>query len=233
MSRTCLALRHVAFEGLGVLAKLLPSLGFEIRIRDIGVDPLPVEDILSCDLLVVLGGPIGVYEVEDYPWLIGETQAIGDRLRARKPTLGICLGAQLMAASLGARVGPGPVKEIGYAPIVLTPTGLASALAPFADQPVLHWHGDNMDLPPGSARLAFTDGCPNQAFALEHYALGLQFHIEVEPESIEGWLIGHTLELSKAGVSPASLREQVEYYGAETAARGAAVLAHWLEGAFA
>ncbi len=233
MSRSCLVLRHVAFEGLGVLAKLLPELGFEVRISEVGVNPLPVEDIASCDLLVVLGGPIGVYEVENYPWLVDEIAAIGERLKARKPTLGVCLGAQLMAASLGARVGPGPAKEIGYAPLGLTPTGLNSVLAPLGDQPVLHWHGDNFDLPRGSVRLAFTAACPNQAFAIGNHALGLQFHLEVEPESIESWLIGHTVELSKAGVRPASLRRQAAQYGEETAARGAVVVARWLEEAFA
>ncbi|HUO53404.1 MAG TPA: glutamine amidotransferase [Rhodoblastus sp.] len=232
MSPRCLALRHVAFEGLGVLERLLPELGFEFHYHDIGDGPLPAEDIESCELLVALGGPIGVYEVEAYPWLVEETSAIGERLRAKKPTLGVCLGAQLMAASLGARVGPGPTKEIGYAPLSLTPTGLASALAPFADQPVLHWHGDNFDLPRGSVRLAFTECCPNQAFALEHYGLGLQFHVEVEPDKLESWLIGHTVELSKAGVRPATLRKQAAQFGEETARRGHEALAKWLEGAF-
>ncbi|MCI4679515.1 glutamine amidotransferase [Rhodoblastus acidophilus] len=233
MSRTCLVIRHVAFEGLGVLASLLTNLDFEIRCFDAGLEPFPVADMQSCDLLVVLGGPIGVYQVEDYPWLIVETAAIGERLRAQKPTLGICLGAQLMAASLGARVDPGQAKEIGYAPLSLTPTGLASVLAPFANEPVLHWHGDNFDLPRGSVRLAFTQACPNQAFAIENYALGLQFHLEVDPDALESWLIGHAVELSAAGVRPATLRKQAALHGAETAARGMEVIARWLEGVFA
>jgi GMP synthase (glutamine-hydrolysing) len=233
MRRTCLAIRHVAFEDLGVMTTLLPERGFEIRCIEAGVQPFPVEEMQNCDLLVVLGGPIGVYEVEAYPWLIDETAAIGERLRATKPTLGICLGAQLMAASLGARVGPGPTKEIGYGPLRLTPTGLNSVLAPFADQPVLHWHGDNFDLPRGSVRLGFTEACPNQAFAIGSFALGLQFHLEVEPDAIERWLIGHAVELAAAGVRPSTLRKQATQYGAPTAVLGAEVLKSWLEGAFA
>lgn len=232
MSWSCLVIRHVAFEDLGVLGALLPELGFEIGYFEAGVQPFPVEEMQNCDLLVVLGAPIGVYEVEAYPWLVNETAAIGDRLRAKRPTLGICLGAQLMAASLGARVGRGPAKEIGYAPLNLTPPGLNSVLAPLNDQPVLHWHGDNFDLPPGSVRLAFTAACPNQAFALGAYALGLQFHVEVPPEAIESWLIGHAVELSAAKIRPASLRKQAAQFGAATAALGAEVVTSWLESAF-
>jgi GMP synthase (glutamine-hydrolysing) len=233
MTRSCLVIRHVAFEDLGVLGTLLPELGFAIHYFEAGVEPFPVEEMQNCELLVVLGGPIGVYEVEAYPWLVDETSAIGERLRAKKPTLGICLGAQLMAASLGARVGPGPAKEIGYAPLNLTPTGLNSVLAPLNDQPVLHWHGDNFDLPRGSVRLAFTASCPNQAFAIGSFALGLQFHVELAPECIERWLIGHAVELSAAKIRPATLRKQAAQLGPATAALGAEVVTAWLEGAFA
>ncbi len=231
-ARTCLAIRHVPFEDAGALAAVLSAAGFSLAYVEAGPKPLPGDRIAACDLLLVLGGPIGVYEVEDYPWLIEETALIGERLRLRKPTLGICLGAQLMAAALGARVGPGPAKEIGYAPLALTPEGLASSLAPLEGQPVLHWHGDNFDLPRGAMRLAFTQACPNQAFALDAFALGLQFHLEVEPEGLESWLIGHTAELSRAGVKPASLRKQAAQHGTATAALGARVIGDWLASVF-
>ena len=132
-SRTCLVLRHVAFEGLGVLAELLPSYGFATRVCEVGVEPLPEAEIAACDLLIVLGGPIGVYETEAYPFLVAEKAAIAARLALKKPTLGICLGAQLMAAALGAKVAPGPAKEIGYALVTLTEAGLASPLAALGD----------------------------------------------------------------------------------------------------
>jgi GMP synthase (glutamine-hydrolysing) len=233
VSRSCLVLRHVAFEGLGVLAAQLHADGFVTRNCEIGVDAFPADEIQSCDLLVVLGGPIGVYETEAYPFLIEETEAIGARLAEKKPTLGICLGAQLIAAALGARVAPGPAKEIGYAPITLTDEGRASPLAALEGGMALHWHGDAFDLPAGAQRLAFTSVCPNQAFALGSHALGLQFHAEVEPSALEAWLIGHAVELGKAGIDPRDLRVQAARYGAATAEAGKKLFRAWFEGAFA
>jgi GMP synthase (glutamine-hydrolysing) len=233
MSRRALVLRHVAFEGPGVLGALLPDYGFDARIHDIGVAPAPEAEIAACDLLVALGGPIGVYEIEAYPFLVAEQAAIAARLAAQKPTLGICLGAQLMAAALGARVAPGPAREIGYAPVRLTEAGRRSPLAPLDGVPVLHWHGDAFELPAGAQNLAFTDACPHQAFALESFALALQFHVEVEPATLESWLIGHAVELAKAGIDPRELRAQGARTGAATAAAGERVLGGWLDGAFA
>lgn len=233
MNRSALVLRHVAFEGLGVLAPLLHDGDFSTRICEIGVDPFPAREIQSCDLLIVLGGPIGVYETDAYPWLVEETAAIGVRLRAQKPTLGICLGAQLMAAALGAKVAPGPAKEIGYAPLSLTDEGRASPLAALEGVQALHWHGDAFDLPAGAKRLAFTDVCPNQAFSLGDAGLALQFHAEVEPVSLEAWLIGHTCELGKAGLDPRDLRAQAARHGAATADAGKKLFRAWLEGLFA
>ena len=104
-----------------MLARILPDYGFAVIYHEVGVGPLPVAEIEGCDLLVALGGPISVYEFEDYPFLAQEIDAIRTRLRAKKnkPTLGICLGAQMMAAALGARVGPGPGKEIGFSALHL------------------------------------------------------------------------------------------------------------------
>ncbi|WP_374547354.1 glutamine amidotransferase [Rhodoblastus sp.] len=233
MSRRALVLRHVAFEGLDVLAPILRDNGFSIEVCEMGVDPFPAAEVQSCDLLIALGGPIGVYETDVYPWLVEEIRAIGERLAAKKHTLGICLGAQLMAAALGAKVAPGPAKEIGYAPLTLTDEGRASPLAALEGVKVLHWHGDAFDLPAGAKRLAFTAVCPNQAFSLDAYALGLQFHAEVEPKALEAWLIGHTVELGKAGIDPRDLRGQTAAFGAATAEAGKKLFASWFAGAFA
>jgi GMP synthase (glutamine-hydrolysing) len=231
--KTCLVLRHVAFEGPGVLADLLPDYGFETRICEIGVDLFPADEIAACDLLIVLGGPIGVYETEAYPFLVDELAAIGARLRAKKPILGLCLGAQLMASALGAKVAPGPAKEIGYAPLTLTEEGRASPLAALEGLNVLHWHGDGFDIPAGGRNLAFTSVCPHQAFALESHALGLQFHVEVEPATLEAWLIGHAVELAKAGIDPRKIRAQAAEFGVATAVAGKQVFRAWLDGLFA
>jgi len=228
-AKTCLAVRHVAFEDLGLLDALLAERGYRIRWLEAGVDAIDASLAVAPDLVVVLGGPIGVYETAAYPFIAGEIAALAARLKAGKPVLGVCLGAQLMAAALGARVEPGPVKEIGWAPLSLTEAGRHSVLAPLAATPVLHWHGDNCDLPQGCERLASTPPCPVQAFTCAPSQLALQFHIEVEPARIERWLIGHTVELGKAGIDPRDLRAQAKAHGGATAAAGRAVLSKWLD----
>lgn len=126
--KTALALRHVPFEHLGVLESLLLGRGYAVRTLDAGLQPLPAEALAAADLVVVLGGPIGAFDDDRYPFLREETDAIARRLAARKPLLGICLGAQLMARALGAAVAPmcDNVKEIGFAPLTLTAEGAAS-----------------------------------------------------------------------------------------------------------
>jgi GMP synthase (glutamine-hydrolysing) len=229
MPKTCLAIRHVAFEDLGLLGPLVAARGYEVRYHDAGVERFDAETLAAPDLVIVLGGPIGVYEGEIYPFLTAEIAAVSARLKADKPMLGICLGAQLMAASLGARVAPGPQKEIGWAPLTLTDAGHASVLAPLGVTPVLHWHGDNCDLPAGCERLASTTHCPVQAFARTPSQFALQFHLETEPARFENWLVGHTVELGKAGIDPRTLRAQAKAHGAATAAAGRAVLSAWLD----
>jgi GMP synthase (glutamine-hydrolysing) len=228
---SCLAIRHIAFEDAGLLAPILAARGIDLNYVEAGIDPLDEEVLLRPDLLVVLGGPIGVYETDAYPFLAEEIASLRARLDAGRPTLGICLGAQLIAAALGARVAPGSVKEIGYAPLTLTEEGRTSVIAPLEDVAVLHWHGDNLDLPPGAERLASTKSCPNQAFTIGKHALGLQFHIETPPQALERWLIGHACELASADINPVSLRAQAAKHGALTARAGSRVLETWLNGA--
>lgn len=228
---TCIALRHVAFEDAGLFGDVLAARGIDLSYIEVGLGPLDKKVVTKADLLVVLGGPIGVYETDEYPFLLEEIPALRARLDAQRPTLGICLGAQMIAVALGARVAPGPVKEIGYAPIDLTEAGKLSVLAPLEGVDVLHWHGDNLGLPHGAERLASTKHCPTQAFTIGSHVLGLQFHIETKPEVLESWLIGHALELSKAGISPSSLRKQAAKAGEATAVAGRRVLESWLAGA--
>ena len=230
MTKTCLAVRHVAFEDLGLLGPLVAARGYDIHYHDAGIDPFDEETLISADLVVVLGGPIGVYEQNTYPFIAGEIAAVAARHAADKPTLGICLGAQMMAAALGARVAPGPVKEIGYAPLTLTDAGRRSVLALLGSSPVLHWHGDNCDLPPGCECLAATPHCPVQAFTTRSPSqLALQFHLETEPARFEAWLVGHTVELGKAGIDPRKLRDQARALGPVLRECGGKVLGAWLD----
>jgi len=229
MRKLCLAVRHVAFEDLGLLGPLVVSRGYRVRYHDAGIDPFDSTTLSAPDLVIVLGGPIGVYERDAYPFIADEIAAIAARIAAEKPILGICLGAQLMAAALGGRVAPGPVKEIGWAPLTLTADGRKSALAPLGAAPVLHWHGDNCELPADCLHLASTAACPVQAFARSPLQLALQFHLETEPARFESWLIGHTVELGKAGIDPNELRKQAQTFGAKTREVGGKVLAAWLD----
>lgn len=224
-------LRHVPFEDLGAFAPVLERRGGTHHVYDIGVDALGTLDPTGPDLLIVLGGPIGVYEEEIYPFLAEETALIARRIEADRPTLGICLGAQLIASALGARVYPSGAKEIGFAPITLTEAGRASCLASFADDPVtLHWHGDTFDLPAGAMLLASTHACTNQAFALGPNVIGFQFHPEAGGPGFERWLIGHAVELSAAGIDVPRLRADAARHGAGLARKAEAVLTRWLEG---
>jgi GMP synthase (glutamine-hydrolysing) len=225
------AIRHVAFEDLGAFEPVLRDAGHAIRYLDAGVDDLVGVDGPETDLLIVLGGPIGAYEEDRYPFLTDEIRLIERRLAAGLPMLGICLGSQLMARALGARVYPGPAKEIGFKPLTLTSEGDAGPLAAFRDNPVLHWHGDTVDLPEGAVWLASTDICLNQAFAMGSHALAAQFHPEAGGPGFERWLIGHTAELGQAGIDVPALRQENRRLAEMLERQARRFLADWMKGA--
>ncbi|NQX13853.1 glutamine amidotransferase [Microbacteriaceae bacterium VKM Ac-2855] len=228
IDRTLLAVRHVLFEDLGILDQLFRDAGYLIDYLDASVEHLSVERFLAVDLVVILGGPIGVYETERYPFLADELVAIRARLAAGTPLFGICLGAQLIAHASGAAVRATGRTEIGYGPLSMTAEGRASILDPLDQLPVLHWHGDEFAIPIGAERLAETPGFPNQAFRIGDSVLGLQFHLEADPARIEQWLVGHARELAAAGVDPTTIRSDAAAHGPASVARGRAVITEWL-----
>lgn len=231
--RHALVLNHVPFEDLGSLDAPLRGRGFRIETVDASTAQFPLLQAESCDLMVVLGGPIGVYDSSDYPFLEGEIRCIRQRLAARKPILGICLGAQLMAAAAGARVFPGPNgAEIGWAPLQRategkTPAWFAPLLAPGLS--VFHWHGDTFDLPSGALHLAGTDAYPHQAFAIGDFALGLQFHPEVTAAGLERWYVGHACELHERGIHAADLRAAAGVHARALKKAAADFWSQWLD----
>jgi GMP synthase (glutamine-hydrolysing) len=231
-------LSHVPFEDLGSLQPELERRRFAVETVHVPAASFPLSEAQRCDLLIVLGGPIGVYDSQDYPFLTAEIDCIRQRLAARRPILGICLGAQLMAFALGARVYPGAAgPEIGWFP--LQPGDAKSALSesvPAWFAPLLapnlsffHWHGDTFDLPAGARHLTGTALYPNQAFALENYGLALQFHPEVTAIGLERWYVGHACELRQRGLSIAQLREAASRHAPILAPAATQFFKLWLD----
>lgn len=230
--KQALVIRHLAFEDLGSLQPALQLQGYTVRHLEAGVDDLAVVTQEDPELLVVLGGPIGVYETDIYPFLQDEIAVLRTRLERKRPVLGICLGAQLMAAALGARVYPGHGKEIGWSALTAPVAApVSNILAPlFADGlQVLHWHGDTFDLPAGAAHLAQSALYPNQAYAIGRHALALQFHPEVLGRNVERWLIGHACELGAAKIDIPALRAATARQAARLEQAAGKVWQDWLE----
>ncbi|MBT3047984.1 MAG: gamma-glutamyl-gamma-aminobutyrate hydrolase family protein [Candidatus Thiodiazotropha sp.] len=175
-------LQHVPFEGLGSIEDWLLLSGYEITATRFFESPdLPrLEEI---DLLIVMGGPMSVNDEHAYPWLAKEKNFIRSVIDAGKPVLGICLGAQLIAASLGSEIYPNSVKEIGWFPISAVKS-IPDSLFRFPEETtVFHWHGETFDLPSGAVCTAKSKGCQNQAFQFGRKVIGLQFHLETTASS--------------------------------------------------
>lgn len=233
--KTALVVTHVAFEDPGSLLDVLADLGFEIETIDACTADFNALAADHGDLAFILGGPIGVYESVAYPFLDAELGWIKRRIAADKPLAGICLGAQLVAAALGAEVYPGENgKEIGWLP-VMGASGVhlhpewKKILASGA--PVLHWHGDTFDLPDGVDHIARSTQYPNQAFARGARLLGIQFHLEVTAQGLERWYVGHACELAKAGINVAALRHQSQRLAPALEALSRRFWRAWIEAA--
>ena len=228
--KRALVLRHVDHEGIAGYREPIEAAGYAIErvaAHHAGCARL---DILSPDLLVVMGGPMGVYDAGTYPWLTDEIAVIRRRLAADLPILGVCLGSQLIAAALGAEVRKGPVREIGFAPLMLTGPGKTGPLRHLAGVDVLHWHGDTFDVPEGTELLAATAPYA-QAFARGRNVLALQFHAEMgEDERFEHWLANDAADIAEVGSTPEALRAAHDRLGPPAVAAGRAMITEWLAG---
>lgn len=185
------SLQHVPFEDIGSMARDFHARGYSLSSTHwYRGDVMPA--VSDFDALVVMGGPMGIYDEAIYPWLADEKILIKDAIAAGKIVLGICLGAQLIADVLGAKVTRNAHKEIGWWPIDINPAAATHPIAQvFARYPeVFHWHGDTFALPPGAMYLANSEGCANQAYSYNNHVFGFQFHLETTPASARA-LIEH------------------------------------------
>jgi len=178
-------LQHVAFEGIGAIGEWTSARGHDLTGTHAALRPLP--EVHDFDFLVVMGGPMNIYQEQDHPWLREEKRLIRAAVAARKLVLGVCLGAQLLADVLGGPVTRGSQVEIGWYPVELTPAGRESPV--FGRLPArfsaLHWHGDTFAIPPATVHAAFSAACTNQAFEYgAGHVIGIQFHLEETRESL-------------------------------------------------
>jgi len=228
-----LVLQHIACEPPGVFEDVLVERGATIhRVELDEGEPLP--ERRDFDAVIAMGGPMSVNDEEAFPWLQDEKRLIADTVRAGTPFWGVCLGVQLLASSLGARVYPGDEPEVGLLPVEITPAGRADPV--FGSAPdglvTLQWHGDTFDLPDGAVRLAGSPAYPNQAFRVAA-AYGVQFHLEVTPEMAREWATvpeyAESLERTLGpGTAPAFLAG-IEAGADEMLGHGRALFERWLD----
>ncbi len=229
--KRALIVRHVPFEGIAGFREPVEAAGYELERIDVTDPAFSQTNLNAPDLLILMGGPMGVYERAEHPWIDCEIDRLASRISLGLPTLGVCLGAQMIAAAMEAEVHAGPVKEVGFAPVALHEAGSDSPLRHVEGVPLLHWHGDTFPLPQDVELLASTDAYRHQAFRRGPEILALQFHAEMgEDPRFEQWLDGSDDYVGQAGLTIDQLRAQHDRHGPDAVAAGRAMIAEWLGG---
>lgn len=227
--KKALIIRHVPYEGVAGYREPIEAAGYHVDRIDVTDPAFASLDLRQHDLLIMMGGPMGVYEQDRYPWIACQLRRLGLRLEADLPTLGVCFGAQMIAAALGAEVYPGPVKEVGFHPVNIHDHALDSPLRHLIDVPILHWHGDTFALPQDVELLASSHVYDHQAFRRGSKLLAVQFHAEMGlDERFNAWIEEWPESVIEAGGDEASLRAAHEEHGPGAVAAGQSMIAEWL-----
>lgn len=225
------AFRHNICEGMGSLSAVLDKTGIPYHYVDTYYEDIDGFDPLGPDLLVVMGGTPGVYQMEDYPFIAEEIEIIRKRIDKQRAVLGICLGAQMIAGALGADVYPGALgPEKGWFPIEVNEEGRGTAVEYLdkAHTNMLHWHGDTFDLPEGAKLLASSEKYPHQIFSYGDNVMALQCHLEITPQTLHGWFVSSAAHVKKGTVNLEILRAQTAKYNETLIRQSEKFLLRWL-----
>lgn len=228
--KKALIIRHVPVEGVAGFRQPIEAAGYHVDRIDVSDAAFSSVDLREPDLLIMMGGPMGVYEHDEHPWIPCQLRRLALRLEADRPTLGVCLGAQMMAAALGATVHAGPVKEVGFHSVTVHDDALDGPLRHLVDVPMLHWHGDTFTLPDNAELLASSHLYDHQAFRRGNNLLALQFHAEMglDPR-FDSWLAKWPDTVADAGTDVETLRSAHDSLGPGAVSAGQAMIADWLQ----
>ena len=229
--KSALIIRHVPVEGIAGYRQPIEAAGYHLDRIDVADPAFGTLDLTEPDLVIMMGGPMSVYEADQHPWISCQLRRLRLRLERDLPTLGVCFGAQMIAAALGGRVYPGPAPEVGFDLVDVQADAKTGPLRHLAGVPVLHWHGDTFTLPEGAELLASSARYAHQAFRRGSNVLALQFHAEMglDPR-FDTWLDCWPDAVAAAGADSAQLRDAYRELGPATVAAGQAVIAEWLTG---
>ena len=201
MAGSILIIKHIPIEGPGSIGRFLKDTAWNMQIIDLSLRQHLPDDTAGIEAVIILGGPMNVYETEKYPFLKKEADFLRKALKGEVPVLGICLGAQLLAKACGAKIVKAGQKEMGWHEVYLTEAGRADPLFEGLSLRlnIFQWHEDTFDIPDGGKLLAESPSCRNQAFRYGRSAYGLQFHVEVTVDMVESWIKEYTGSNALAG----------------------------------
>lgn len=224
--------RHTNSEGLGSVSQALEKAGVDYRFIDTFREDFEDFDPFSSEILIVLGGAMGVYQAEHYPFLYDEMKYIEKRIEKNFPVLGICLGAQMIAKVLGADVYPGePGGERGWFDMHITQEGKTSPVDHFCKTrtKMVCWHGDTFDLPENAVRLASSDMYENQAFSYSENILGVQFHPEATPHIMHNWFVSAAPRVATGEIDLEKLRQETKKYSCNLMTQTERFIMDWVK----